>query len=396
MTSSELARPLVLKEDARTEFKAAAALEDPALIARAVVAFLNAGGGNVWIGIREGNGEIALERVPSADKARTSLLNHLLDTIEPALRPGDIDVRVTAVDLIHLHIKDRRPQGPYAQLVKRGRWYGIRVDDRVREMTYGEIEKAYNSRNKNDDREQKTIDRIQSEQAKVIKKGRGLWLRMEPTEELSINFEDQATRAEFTRWLTERGATGNLPSPWSYVVPHPYGELEFPEGTVCRLKLADLKVLEITNKGRLTFTITLDKLIRPHGDERVRTLSPYAIMAFPTSVLRLVSKILARHATETEDLKIVTAMTIGGLGDSRLYPGSPKDPFYGEIEDAKKSPADVLERSEPFIFGKRDVTDEPDRCSLRLVRWVYEGFFGFGSGDIPPEFDQTRGQLVLP
>jgi len=78
-------------ESDRLEFKEEAVLERPASIGREVVGFLNADGGDIWIGVKEEHERaVGYESIPDIEQARRSLLDHLIDTIQPQFRPEEV------------------------------------------------------------------------------------------------------------------------------------------------------------------------------------------------------------------------------------------------------------------------------------------------------------------
>src|SRR5258708_34993390 len=81
-------------EGERLELKSLAALTEPDKIAREAVAMLNSQGGEVWIGIKEGQGRNEVEAMPHAEavRARQRLQDHLLDVIEPTPVAGEATV----------------------------------------------------------------------------------------------------------------------------------------------------------------------------------------------------------------------------------------------------------------------------------------------------------------
>ncbi len=62
--------PIDQPEGERLEHKSLAALAEPDKIAREAVAMLNSQGGEVWIGIKEGQGRNEVEAIPHAEAAR--------------------------------------------------------------------------------------------------------------------------------------------------------------------------------------------------------------------------------------------------------------------------------------------------------------------------------------
>jgi len=61
-------------ENDRREFKEAEALRRPANIGREVVGFLNAGGGDIWIGVEEKEGRaVGFQQIADIDRSLISL-----------------------------------------------------------------------------------------------------------------------------------------------------------------------------------------------------------------------------------------------------------------------------------------------------------------------------------
>ena len=128
-------------ESDHLEFKEAAALRRPANIGREVVGFLNAGGGDIWVGVEEKDGRaVGFQPIADIERARSALLDHLIDTIEPPFRSDEVDVKCEG-DLIHVTVK-KGMRLPYAQRDS-GRRFWIRIDHRLREMSREEIGKEF-------------------------------------------------------------------------------------------------------------------------------------------------------------------------------------------------------------------------------------------------------------
>src|SRR5688572_23543765 len=122
--------PIGKREDEHTEFKRAEALKEPSNIAREAVAFLNADGGEIWIGVEE-DGEglgLAVEEIHNPGQQRARLQDSLVDVVEPSPMIGkgkelDIDEVPFSEDgtrkLLRLRVA-RGARGPYALLRQQG------------------------------------------------------------------------------------------------------------------------------------------------------------------------------------------------------------------------------------------------------------------------------------
>ena len=138
--------PLGRKEDFHLEFKGRDALGDPEKIAREVVAFLNADGGEVWVGLGEEDGRaVKVEPISDAEQAQRRLLDFLIETVEPS--PSAKEVRVEVVDegegaVLRVGVQPDGGRGPYAFLRKGGRHFVLRIGERIRPMSREEVFKT--------------------------------------------------------------------------------------------------------------------------------------------------------------------------------------------------------------------------------------------------------------
>lgn len=370
------------------EFKAKEILKTPAKIARGVVAFLNSKGGNFWIGYPEQNGVAgAPELVPDADRALGSLRNHLIDTIEPPVQiPGEIDLKAVNGQIL-VSVKPGM-NGPYAHR-DGGRRFWIRVADRVREMSREEIAKTFRNQPGPEGRLGKVVTDLRKGQLAAEKPS--LWLRLVPSERLSIDLDDEAAKRQFREWLMDVSTTGNRRTGWNFA-----NNLSEPKflGNLVSHGMDPYRQLEIRNDGQVTFTLTLHNLYHKGNDNDPRDLYPYALMEFPVSVFRLAAAILGRYDAGRSNLQVVAGFVISGIRGWRLRPGSPEIPAL-PWAGPKSFDQNVLEIDpEQLVFDADKLKENPDRCGLKLVRLIY-GAFGFESSQIPPEFDQQHGVLRL-
>ena len=134
--------PIGKRESQTLEFKSADALKNPFTISREVVAMLNAGGGEIWIGLSEQHGvATAAENIADPERAKVDLLNHLIETIEPPLTDEvQIETReVESTTLLWIGVGDVRAGPPFALKKDKALQFFIRVDHRVRPLTHAEL-----------------------------------------------------------------------------------------------------------------------------------------------------------------------------------------------------------------------------------------------------------------
>ena len=108
--------PLGKKENLHQEFKGREALKRPDVIAREVVAMLNAQGGVVWVGLRaECDRAVQVEPVLRAERERRRLRDYLVDTIEPSPAGDEVAVDVVAADrgeILHIEARPKPDRLP--------------------------------------------------------------------------------------------------------------------------------------------------------------------------------------------------------------------------------------------------------------------------------------------
>ena len=127
-------------ENEHLEVKEARALEDPRNVPRAVCAFLNAKGGDVVIGIRDGGK--SLDPIRDPKEAMRSLRDRLVAMISPSI-PSGLDIDILDSDhgaglLVHVPI---RPKGTlFALRSSEGRFsFPRRSGDRTLNLDWPDI-----------------------------------------------------------------------------------------------------------------------------------------------------------------------------------------------------------------------------------------------------------------
>jgi hypothetical protein len=121
-----------------------------------------------------------------------------------------------------------------------------------------------------------------------------------------------------------------------------------------------------------------------------------ALLEYPTSVFRLVAELLRRSELWDDEPGdgAVARWALLGIRDWTLIPGPPSAwQHWWRTSRAFEERDFFADRG--LVFSRGELTTEPDRCGFRLVRELYHAF-GFVDRDMPPEFDQRSGRLVLP
>lgn len=308
-------------EDDHLEFKEAEALRKPANIAREVVGFLNANGGEIWVGVKEESGRaVELQEIADVERSLGSLRDHLIDIIEPQF--SSEEVKLTGESgLFHVTVQ-RGHNPPYSQR-DGGRRFIVRIADRLREMSREEIARAFRATSTNKDLVAKIAADLRKDQASTALERPQLWLRLVPIEPLAIDFNDKSTREQFTTWLTDRSATGNRRSGRNFA--HSYATPRYSAEQVEFGKVTDYMRTIVAEQGQVTFTTNSDSL-RIGGIASPILFDPYALIEYPVSVFRLMAEILRRYDKGRASLKVVAGLSISGIRGWSLMPGSPREP----------------------------------------------------------------------
>lgn len=374
--------PLGKRENERLEFKGrdSRAID----IAREVVAFLNAQGGELWWGVNEVDGRGAsAEPFQDGDTRRRDLQNHLIDTLEPSPTiPGEVDIELCPEgdgSVIHIGVKPAPPgRSPVAQLKDQGRRFWLRVGDRVRTMSREEIRAKFAKGSQASQEIEKQL--LADRESIRSKKNPCFWLKIVPDTELDIEFGD-----EEKAFLTNPAATGNRSSGWTFV-----RELVYPQPFAKGLRLKDeFEDVEIHTTGAILFTAPLDRLHWKGGEKEIW---PYALIEYPVSILRLASKVFEKWGADMSEAFVDFAFV--GLRDWTLWGGSPRDPS-GRFQPPPAYEEPDLVPAKPFKFRRKEIIKEPDRCGFRLITSIYRAFH-YEEKDVPPEFDRKTGVLIIP
>lgn len=382
------------REDQRLEFKSRRALEEPGTIAKEVVGMLNAGGGEIWIGVEdEKDIAVAVDPVPDPERAKARLLDHLVDAVEPSPTADEVTVEVapTGADPGVLVVRVRpagRASGriPHA-FRKGGGWHFFRrVGARNHPMSRQEI---FGQSAGGDE------DPVLTSAYRTLEKARetvrdsgvaGLWVGVQPGRPLELDVQAE--------WIDELASdpsiTGNRDTGWHFARtsrrPKPTRTgiewglwLEDRGAYVCRA--------EVDERGGLRFWTSLEGL-QWKGEER--EIWPLILLEYPISALRIARRVYEGRLCP--DDQVLADLALFGVAGWGLRRGTVGDFFLAEIM-ARVEESDLF--WEPVRFSYRDIEESPDRCGFRLVRRVYQAF-GWRELEMPRQYDRKTGRLVLP
>lgn len=394
--------PLGREESDVLEVKSRASLEGPSDIARAVVAFLNAGkDAEVWIGLREDGGRaVEVEPIAKPKLQRDQLWNHLVDTIDPS--PTGEEVELTVVDtgasgaVLRAEVRPRAERKPYARVSRGARYFHVRVGNRTREMTREEIGASYRGAPQSSTSGADLVD-LERELLKERKtwfeaKDSAFRLVIQPASDLDIDLNDP----QWLELLRDARRSGNRSDGWAFA---DWYQMPQPAAGMLRASRVDLH-----RSGKIVCSMPLawfewpeDRQRRCHvGDTKAHEINPVALCELTVSVVRLARTVygLQRTARSTEDRGRSMVFADLALRNTRgwhLRPYSPDAIGY-------RSPGDILRTIDDFALDKPlrftidEVVDNPDRCAYRLLERVYEAF-GHARMKMPREFDPDTGRF---
>jgi len=373
--------PLGQKEGPRLEFKAAAALRTPERIGREIVGMLNAHGGDVWIGLEEKDGVAdKVGGVAEPDRAQRALLDHLIETIEPAPRDEITIEQVRDAEgncVLRVRAKPVRRDGwPYAYRLRDGRYFGVRVADRLRTMSRHEI---FANSNDTSAAEKRWRDGA-SDVAKRLDEARSssrpmLWLCLRPLGSMNLTL---GPALDGLFWDPVK--TNNRPNGWTFV-----DQRARPQKKGSRIIHGDPngRYTEVHRGGLILFSAPLDFLFWK-GPERL--IWPYIMIEFAVSIFKLASRLYAE--TPLEDDRVATQMSLLSARGWHLKAGSARSVRWQFDEP---STLQENEATTELRMQQRDhIVTAPDGCAYPLIQDIYEEF-GLERDDLPPEFDPVTG-----
>ena len=371
--------PLGEREGQRLEFKAAEVVRNLESVAKSVVGLLNAEGGELWIGLHEQN-EYAtgLDPVANADAARRSILDHLLDTIEPAPSGKEVSIEVvpheSGAQAVVVRVEPREDRRPYAYVRGTARHYVVRVGSRLRPMERVEILQEAP--------EDPTLEMVRKLLVET-KRLEGLSVRIQPVTDRRL-----LDVAEYSSLLMHPEESGNRRAEtgaWTFANPY-----QFPTHEPGRLiqKTGGMKSVTLAEDGSIDLHVPRHHLRHEWLQGATDDLYPFALVEYPTSVFRLAAAVYARSGAA--DREVVAQLALCGIKGWTLRPGSPRRVDLRERKRYEED--DIVGRLHRFRM--ETITKQPDRWAAALWQEVYWAF-GYGPVDWPPEYDAAAGRLVI-
>jgi len=151
--------------------------------------------------------------------------------------------------------------------------------------------------------------------------------------------------------------------------------------------------------GEIVFKAPLNEFLEEEKKSE-KPLSGEALLEHTISVFRLLAAMVDQVAlwegVIPQRTVWLATLALFGLQGWSLWPYSPSSQgiWYRRHLTPRYFPdPDFVGR--PVRFGGLEIREEPDRCGFRLVRQLYSAF-GYRLDEMPPEFDQKAGRLILP
>jgi hypothetical protein len=381
--------PLGQAEGQKLEFKSKDALKHLPNVSREVVAMLNSGGGEIWIGLGEEHGRaVRIEALEQPAREINRLRDHLADAIEPCPAAEEINVQPIEADggdiILRVSVKPGKDRQPYDLREGTGRHFLKRVGDRLRSMGREEIISPQSDINS---ARRQALEKIQKALERQRRKD-VFRLRIQPVAGFELKLEKG-----FQDYFRDPQRTGNRYAGWNFVDPYKRIEREADsirfggEGEPC---------LRVFRDGAIEFTMPIINLYWKSAvnvaSRTEKEIWPYCLLEYPTSVFRLAATVYREHHFKAESF--LAALALFGLRGWTLRPYSPVS-FGYKLANPKPFESDEIVLDDPVAFSCEQIVQEPDRCAFRLVTQVY-WHFGLWEEDLPAEFNQDTGKLVLP
>ena len=383
------------REDQRLELKSKDALDEPSNIARAVVGMLNAGGGEIWIGVEEADGvAVAIEPVQDPGRKEGRLRDYLLDVVDPSPTADEVSIEPMPVgaDPALLVVKVKPAGGPMGRkpyaLRKGGGWHffrrmGARNHPMSRLEIFGEA-----VRRGDDPAVEDAIRGLEEERKRVQDEGKtGLWLGLQPARKLHLDPQED----RFQSIVLSPLVTGNRRTGWHFARSSSQPRLSMAgiEWGLSDPQDELVTRVQVTERGDLRFWIALEHLRHSKGE--AREIWPNILLEYPISAFRI-ARVVYRGFLDSED-RVAADLALLGVRGWGLREGTPDDFFLLGNELARLEEPDLI--WEPIVFSFREIDEAPDRCGFRLVRRVYQAF-GWRQEDMPRHYDPEAGRLILP
>ncbi len=244
---------------------------------------LNSEGGDIWIGLREVDGvAVTLEPVHNPEQQIKRLRNHFSDSIEPSPGPREVEFEVVEEPgvgaVLRLRIQPAPHSGPRDLREGAARLFIRRVGESVRPMSHEEIASRFmNQPSRQDDGESEANHKMLNARDNWLAKGRALWLRIQPVNDLEIRFED-----DYRHYFVDPRVTGNRAAGWNFV--NPYVSIKRERSAL--FHGTEGHGVRIYRDGGIEFTVPIENLYwksaSGRSDAHANEIWPYCLLEYPS------------------------------------------------------------------------------------------------------------------
>jgi len=385
------------REGPRVEFKRAESLQRPENLLRPIVAFLNSGGGSLFLGVEEENGvATAVPGVPLPDKTAGRLMDLAADLVEPRPNLPAPKYLPTSTGAVVLEIKVPKGREVYALRRSASYQFPERVGDRIRHQGWMEILRKLGGPESGEGESAHVRTRLSEERTRFLQGRTGeptLHLVIQPAEEREelLRRDD----AEIPRALADVLVANNRYTGWTYEVGEPArrGRRRWEQGR------ADppYRHMVVHESGRIEFTTAYGIEWIHHSlgaaEQNRQVMDPYVAVEYPASVLRLAGWLLERA---DYDGSIFLELVLRDMRGVELGPHHPTSIGFLHHANWKTCEEEdiLVGPTGPIEVAARELVEKPDRVTYRLVREVYETF-GYEEEKIP-FYRRDSGIFVFP
>jgi hypothetical protein len=372
--------PVGRRESQRLEFKDAEALKKPFGLSREIVAMLNGRGGELWIGLREDNGiAVEAQSIPDIDRAKTDLLNHLIEVVEPRLLPDEVTlepVEHEGRNLLLVRVRPVEGRRPYAQLKEGARHFLLRLDHRVRPMTREELFEPKNEVNTKKPRLTALRDAL------LARNLSGFWVGVEPRPGLDLDVQERELQA----LLLDPTQSQNRRAGWNYgyLVG---GGIKLAKDRV-DLGADDDRKTTIWQDGCIEFWVTIRGL--HHRIDQRKEIYPLALLEYSVSIMRLAAGVYGMSKSRTL-ARVVVDTALSRL-DGWQLPAYAPGTYGNTLGGGEPEAVDEFILTKPLEFSWEEFQEHPDYAGYMLVRQIYQAFH-LPEERIPRDYDRQARRL---
>lgn len=378
------------KEDLRLEFKGRDALDDGRILPRAVCAMLNAGGGEILVGVKDDG---VPEPIPEPESACRRVLDRLVSTVSPSLPQGLVVELLADEPVLRIGVPENEAGVVYAVKSSEGRLLvPVRTGDRTQVLDWPEVVRrvliasATAGVTTRTERErarsllQSWVEESQMASASLSASG-GLFLVLCANPESKNDWRD-AVRGPLAEALLNPESIGVRREGWHFSTltslgghAQPFVEQNGQVLTAGERERAYRYIKLIADGDMvLRFVTRFDEAMRwshsPSDKKASRVVHPYAISETVSSCCQLFSWLLSKLELRPDSVGAALELTrTNGLLLPPFRPGALgfDEPFHWPPPQSQDSVLAYRELTEAFV-------ERPHQLARLVLTDLYRGF----------------------